>query len=64
MVYNAAKSILVNKEEILTKQSKSGNDHKLFDITVVSKHVPKISQLYILQTLKQMIPKQTVEMTA
>ena len=33
IIHNAAKSILVNKEEMWTKQSTSEKDYELFDIT-------------------------------
>ena len=59
MLDNAAKSILVNKEEIWTKQSTSEKIYELFDITMVSKHGAEISKLvglYILQGLKQTLP--------
>ena len=45
MIYNAEKSTLVNKEEIWAKQSKSSNDHELFDTTMGSKHSADISEL-------------------
>ena len=63
MLDNAAKSILVNKEEIWTKQSTSEKIYELFDITMVSKHGAEISELvglYILQGLKQTLPDKII----
>ena len=59
VIYNTTKSILVNKEEIWIKH----NNNNLFDITMGSKHGAEICELvglYILQELKQIIPKQIV----
>ena len=63
IIDNAAKSILVNKEEIWTKQSTSEKDYELFDVTMGSKRGAEISDLvglYILQGLKQTLPDKII----
>ena len=63
IIDNAAKSVLVDKEEIWTKQSISEKDNELFDITMGSRHGAEISELvglYILQGLKQTLPDKII----
>ena len=63
IIDNAAKSVLVDKEEIWTKQSTSKKEYELFDITMGSRHGAEISELvglYILQGLKQTLPDKII----
>ena len=60
IIFNAAKSVLYNQEEVWIKRKNDNNDeNKLFDITMGGKHGAEVCELiglYILQGLKNILP--------
>ena len=58
IIHNAAKTILINKDEIWIKSKKSNNRNPLFDIAMGGKHGAEICELtglYLLNGLKSIV---------
>ena len=60
IIFNAAKSVLYNQEEVwIKRKNDNNNENKLFDITMGGKHGAEVCELiglYILQGLKTILP--------
>ena len=59
IVHNAAKSILINQDEIWIKSKKNNSRNPLFDITMGGRHGAEICELtglFLLNGLKSIIP--------
>ena len=58
IIRNAAKSILINQDEIWIKSKKSNSRNPLFDITMCGKHgaeICELTDLFLLNGLKRII---------